>query len=270
MNAEIGVLSLELPKHGAERTGAGILLLEEIGNVDRLAYPAYNLGRLRRRRESFFARQVKVRIVAEERHIGEDHRNDGGSDDKRRRCQTAGEGQPHRHFQPRRKEQREGYNDAGKPAEVNGVERLQHRLDGGEPHGRNAARQTETRNERTQTRSQAVVRADLREIAARRRPGVRERHRIDQLERGEVVISRLDDEDVLVRLADEQTIFEQRRKDRPDRGIVSRAEPLDDLLFLGEARRGQLAQRRAQIAGARLSERRRRRDAGGEQQRRYL
>jgi hypothetical protein len=150
------------------------------------------------------------------------------------------------------------------------VERLQHRLDGGEPHGRIGARQTETRHECPQTRSQAVVRADLREIAARRRPGARKRHRIDQLERGEVLISRLDDDDLLVRLADEQTILEQRRQDGAERRVVSRAEPLDDLLFLGEARRGQLAQRRAQIAGARLRESRRRREAGCEQKRRYL
>src|SRR5258708_6569735 len=50
------------------------------------------------------------------------------------------------------------------------VERLQHRLDGGEPNGRIGARQTESRDERSQTRPQAVVGADLREIAARRRP----------------------------------------------------------------------------------------------------
>ena len=48
---------------------------------------------------------------------------------------TAGEGQPHRHSQPRRKEQRESYDDAGKPAEVNGVERLQRLQKTGEKAG---------------------------------------------------------------------------------------------------------------------------------------
>jgi hypothetical protein len=82
----------------------------------------HNLARLTRRREGFFPRQVKVRIMAEQRHIGEDHHHEGSGNDKRRRCHTVDEGKSHRHPQPRRKEQRESYDDAGKPAKVNCVE----------------------------------------------------------------------------------------------------------------------------------------------------
>ena len=64
-------------------------------------------------------------VVAKERHIGEDRDRHGGDDDKRGRGNAAGEGKPRRHLQPGRKQHRQREDHAGKPAQIDPVERLQ-------------------------------------------------------------------------------------------------------------------------------------------------
>ena len=98
LQAKIRILPLELPQHGAERARRLVLLLVEIDHLDGFAEPAHHFGRLRRRRESFFAGEVEMGVVAKQRHIGEDRDRHGGDSDKRGRGNAAGKGKPRRHL----------------------------------------------------------------------------------------------------------------------------------------------------------------------------
>ena len=82
-----------------------------------------------------------------------------------------------------------------------------------EPHRRVGARQREARHGRPQHSSQAVVRADLGQVVAGGGAGVLAAT-ADRRARAtaSVVVGRLDDEDLLVGVADVEPIFEQRRQ----------------------------------------------------------
>ena len=85
-----------MPQHISQGARSQVLLLVEIGDLNLFAEPAHDLARLLGGREGFFVREVKVRVVAEQRQICQHHDAQGGGENQRQRGEPATEGQPHR------------------------------------------------------------------------------------------------------------------------------------------------------------------------------
>ena len=125
----------------------------------------------------------------------------------------------------------------------------QHLLHGREPDRRVGARQREPRQRRPQDAPQPVVGADLRQVG-RAAPSRRPRASADRPARATaaLVVGGLDDDDLLVRRAEVEAVFEQRREHRPRAGVAARDQPLGDRFLVGEARLAQLAEQRGENA----------------------
>ena len=122
------------------------------------------------------------------------------------------------------------------------VERAQHFLHGGEPHRALSVREVEPRHGNLQLSSQPVVRPNFDQIIPAAGTGRFQRDGIDEIERLEAVVRRLDDEDLLVADAKVQTVVEKRGEHRPCARMAAFAQTFDKPLLVGEAGFAQLHQ----------------------------
>src|SRR5262249_62406852 len=70
LDGEPRIEAAEELKHGDDRAAGGVVLLVEIGDLDRLLQAARHLLRLARGREGLFAGDIEVRVVPVHRDIG--------------------------------------------------------------------------------------------------------------------------------------------------------------------------------------------------------
>ena len=114
------------------------------------------------------------------------------------------------------------------------VQRPQHVPHRVQPHRRVRARQREVRHGGPQRAPQAVVRADFGQAVRGGGSGVLQRQRIDQIEG--IRVGRLDDEDLLIAVAEVETVFQERREDGADARMAALAQPFDDARLVGVSR----------------------------------
>ncbi len=115
LDPQVGIEPPEQIQHRLDATGGGILLLIEIGKIDGLPQPAHNLARFKRGREGLFARDVELRIVAIERHVGENGDGSRAADDGAVGEPAPEAGRRNRQPQPGRKQHRERDDHPGEP-----------------------------------------------------------------------------------------------------------------------------------------------------------
>jgi hypothetical protein len=139
-------------------------------------------------------------------------------------------------------------------------------LDGRQPAGRVGTRQIEPRDCDAQHAPEPVVGADLLECAGGSCTGGCERHRIDQLERGERAVGGLDDEDAGVRGPGVQTVVEP-GGEHPRTGVAARGQLANGLLLFRVTGGAEAREQREKRVVGRLGDRRRAHpDGRGEQQ----